>query len=124
MSKNNAFSLDDIRRELESKYAPFEFTVKEETFVLPSLLRVPKAVRSEVKEIFESMGATTDENGEVALDNPDADEDVIVEKIKCVLALVTENGRGEALKNVLPDDMLLVTEVLKKWQDVTQAGEA
>lgn len=124
MSKNNAFSLDDIRRELESKYAPFEFTVDEETFVLPSLLRVPKAVRSEVKEIFESMGATTDENGEVALDNPDADEDVIVEKIKCVLALVTENGRGEALKNVLPDDMLLVTEVLKKWQDVTQAGEA
>lgn len=124
MSSNNKFTLDDIRRELETKYAPFELTMGEETFVLPSLLRVDKAVREQVKDIFKEMGGETNEAGEVVLNGEDQDEDFLVEQIKEVLGLVTANDRGYALKEALPDDMLLVMEVLKKWQEVTQAGEA
>lgn len=120
----NRFTLDDIVAEMEKRYAPMTLDVKGEEFVLVSLLRVNRKVRDAVQNKLKEMGGDPDENGEVKVDSASLDEDKMVESLQFILSSVTKDNKGARLVHLLPNDMTVLMEVLRTWQESTQPGEA
>lgn len=117
-------TLDDIRAEIEKKYAPLTLEVKGEEFVLQSLLRVDRKVRDAVQEKLKGVGGDPDENGEVQISTESANEDDVIQSIQFVLSSVTRDNKGARLVHLLPDDLLVLMEVMRSWKEATQPGEA
>lgn len=121
---SNRLTLDDIQAAIEKKYAPLTLEVKGEEFVLLSLMRVPRKVRDAVQDRLKSMGGEADENGEVVVSTVDTDEDVVVESLKFILSSVTKDNKGSRLAHLLPNDMVVLMEIMQSWREATQPGEA
>lgn len=113
----NAFTLEDLDREIERKYAPVQFRANDEDFVLVSLLRVDKKVRKEVMERLEGLDKSDNEEDEF-------DEDKTVAELEFILSAVTRDKKGAKLVRALNHDMLRLMTLMKKWQEATQPGEA
>lgn len=111
---SNAFTLDDLRAEIEQKYAPLVFRAGDEEFSLRPILRLSKTAREAVISRLKEL----DEAGE------DADEDTTVGAMKYVLEVVTDRGQGRRLVEVLGDELVLLSTLMEKWMEATQVGEA
>lgn len=128
----NEFKLDDIRQELERKYAPLKLEVEGEVYVLQSLMRIDKERRKAVVEHFKVLDTndedteTEEKKTEVDLAALDVDEDVILEAVKGILSNVVRGpeGRGRQFVDLLGDDLMLHMDILAKWTKATQPGEA
>lgn len=121
---SNKFTLESIVEEIEKKYAPMTLTVNGQDYVLVSLLRTSRKVRDSVQEKLKSMGGEPDEKGEMKVDSTAMDEDKMIESFQFIISSVTKDGRGQSLVRALPNDMVVLMEIFKKWQEATQPGEA
>lgn len=103
------FTLDDIRKGAEDKYASFDIELEDRTVRLVNPLRMTKAERKKLSELMESIQESEDQ--EAAID------DLIVQ-----VADTKENGK--ALLKALGDDLAQKMYVIESYSKDTQAGEA
>lgn len=111
----NVFTLDDLNKAIETKYAPFYFSTPENEFTLRPLLRLAKSERELVTLELKKLEGMDEDN---------MDEDVVLKAMQMVIQTVTDNGKGYALVQLLGEDILRVQMLMEKWIEVTQPGEA
>jgi hypothetical protein len=109
------FTLDDLNNAIESKYAPFYFHAGDDKYVLRQVLRLSTSERAIVTANLKEMDQ---------MEEADMVEADMIRLMERVLSVVTDNGKGEALVNLLGHDLLRVQMLLEKWVEVTSAGEA
>lgn len=121
---SNTYTLKDIETATKRRLGPTRFVLGEDVAVeLPSIFRLPRKTREKVWETLKQV----DEIGE----GDDADEiagyELLVETISDVLRQITPDAQA-ILDAVASDDPLytgnLLGEILGKWMENTQAGEA
>lgn len=111
----NTFSLEDLNKAIEAKYAPFYFTAGAERYVLRQVLRLTGPERQTVVAELKALEG---------LGSEDPDEDAILACIEKVLSIVTDNGKGPELIALLEHDLIRVQMLMEMWIEATQAGEA
>lgn len=111
----NAFTLDDLNKAIESKYAPFHFHAGDEKFVLRQVLRLSGSERALVVEELKKLDG---------IDEDTMDEDVVLNTIENVLSTITDNGKGARLIELLEHDLIRVQMLMELWIEATQPGEA
>jgi hypothetical protein len=108
-------SLDQIKADIEAKYAPVVIDLGDASVTLTQVLRLSKAKRAAL--VAAEKERDTDGDG--------FDEEGTVEYLRTVLRLVaTDRDEAEYLIEALGDDLVLLTEVVTAWREGTQAGEA
>jgi hypothetical protein len=121
---SNTYTLNDLATATRRRLGPTRFVLGEDIEVeLPSIFRLPKKTREKVWETLKQV----DEIG----DGDDGDEiagyELLVETISAVLLQITDDAQL-ILDAVASDDPLytanLLGEILGKWMENTQAGEA
>ncbi len=112
---SNTFSLEDLNKAIETKYAPFYFTAGEDKYVLRQVLRLNKSERDLVVSQLKDLDAMSDK---------EPDEDKILGIIETVLSTVTDHGKGPALIDLLDHDLVRVQMLMEMWIEASQAGEA
>lgn len=112
---SNVFTLEDIDRSLNDKYAPLVFQAGKVKFQIRQILRLTTTEREAVVEKLESLQETAED---------DLSEDMIRETMTFVLTVATADGKGEDLISVLDGDLLRMKILFERWMEDTQAGEA
>ena len=107
----NTFSLEDLNRAIETKYAPFYFTAGSDQYVLRQVLRLSKSERDMVVAEMKTLEGFQD---------ADADEDGILSAIENVLSLVTDNNKGPDLVRLLDHDLIRVQMLLEMWGRISR----
>lgn len=110
---SNVFTLDDLNKSLDAKYAPFIFQAGKEKFELRQVLRLPKTARDQVKALIDSLDSD---------DKTEVTEEVMLEKLSAVMRLVCT--KGDRLLQLLDDDLVAIGALFEAWVDGTKAGEA
>lgn len=112
----NAFTLDDLNKALQTKYAPFVFQSGREKFTLQQVLRLTKERREVVKAQLQLLDDKRD----------DLTEDEVLAVLKAVIENVIEGDstKAERLFEVLDNDLVKVSILFEKWVESAQAGEA
>jgi hypothetical protein len=113
----NAFNLDDIRNDLNSKHESLTLDLGEGvviTLVNPARLdaQARKRVTKDLKIVTEISGS----------DDPDPVE--LDKAVNAVLAGVVADGKGQMLTDIIQGDTQLAFHLFNTWLEVTQAGEA
>lgn len=111
----NAFTLDDLNAAIESKYAPFHFHAGDQQFKLRQILRLDRSERLVVSDELKSLDGINEDN---------MDEDKILGIVEKVLSIVTDDGKGPQLVELLGHDLVRVQTLMEKWIEVTSVGEA
>lgn len=114
---SNIFTIEDLKAEIETRYAPLVFKVGDQEFTLQSLLMVDEKVRAEVQNRLKSLTESADDKQEVS----EADT---IEVLKFVLSSVTRDRKGAALCRALGNSLVMYSTLMEKWQEATQPGEA
>lgn len=114
---SNTFSLEDLNKAIEKKYAPFYFTAGSDKYVLRQVLRLSKSEREIVVSELKALDG-------VSQDDSDVDEDKVLATIEKVLSTVTDGGKGHALIELLEHDLVRVQMLMELWIEATQPGEA
>lgn len=109
---SNVFSLVDIDKALEDKYAPLEIVVGRVTYKVRQLLRMDSSERNAISQKLEAMDNT-----------PEITEDEVRENMEFALSTATADGKGPDLIKHLDGDILRLKFVFEKWAEITQAGE-
>lgn len=109
-------TLDKIRADIESKYAPVVIDLGDAKVTLTQVLRLSKAKR---KALMDAEKAREENSGE------EFDEDGLLEHMRNILRIVaTDTDEAEYLIETVGDDLVLLSEVITSWREDTQAGEA
>jgi hypothetical protein len=111
----NSFSLEDLNKAIDTKYAPFYFTAGEDKYVLRQVLRLDKSERGLVVAQLKELDG---------MSNQEPDENEILDIIETVLSTVTDHGKGPALIDLLGHDLVRVQMLMEMWIEASQAGEA
>lgn len=111
---SNAFTLDDLNNALEKKYAPFVFQAGRQKFTLIQILRLPKEQRDIVRAQLQTLDDQKDE----------LNEEQVKAVLKAVLDHVVQDGKSDALLEVLNNDLVKLTILFEKWVESSQVGEA
>ena len=119
----NTFQLEDLARATRKRLGPTKFVIVEDLEVdLPSVFRLPKKTRDEVWEAIRELDTLSDS---------DSDEEesyqLLTVAIGDILRQITP--QAEALLTAVESDDVLLTatllgEILGKWMENTQVGEA
>lgn len=112
---SNVFTLEDIDKSLNEKYAPLVFQAGKSNFQLRQILRLASTEREAVVAKLEALQETAED---------DLSEDMIRETMTFVLSVVTADDKGEELISVLGGDLLRMKTLFERWMEDTQAGEA
>lgn len=112
---SNAFTLDDLNKAIDAKYAPFNFHAGADKYVLRQVLRLSKSERESV--VLQLKHLETFQDAEV-------DEDAILQTIETIVSLVTDDGRGPKLIELLGHDLVRVQMLMEMWMEASQTGEA
>jgi hypothetical protein len=112
---SNSFSLDDLNKAIETKYAPFTITAGGYTYKLRQVLRLASSERAVVVSLLKDMDSISD-------DEPDEEE--ILDVMESILSTITADGRGDDLVSLLEHDIVRVKTLIEMWIEATQAGEA
>jgi len=114
----NAFTLDDLNKALDDKYAPFVFQHGREKFVLQQVLRLPQETRKTVQAQLQLLDDKKDE-----LEEPE-----VLAILKAVIDNVLDGSkkddRATKLFDILDNDLVKITVLFEKWVGSTQVGEA
>ena len=111
------FTIDELRKAADKKYAPTVIEAGDETYKLPTLLRLESDRRKQVIKLLEAL--ETDLDGE---DTSKGLEETL-DTFRKLIAEVEENGKGQELVELIDDDVVLI-DVVNAWLDGIQAGEA
>lgn len=110
----NVFTLDDLNKAIESKYAPFVFQSGREKFVLQQVLRLPDETRKIVQAQLQMLD--------------DKKEELNEEEVKVILKAVVDNvldgDKVDRLFDILDNDLVKITVLFEKWVEHSQPGEA
>lgn len=110
----NAFTLDDLNKAIEKKYAPFVFQSGREKFVLQQVLRLPDETRKIVQAQLQMLD--------------DKKEELNEEEVKTILKAVVDNvldgDKVDRLFEILDNDLVKITVLFEKWVEHSQPGEA
>lgn len=121
---SNMFTLDSMREELEKQYEPIKVQLSDGSeAVLQNLLRMKKTQRDAVLEKLDELASLQqkEEAGELSqVEVLTATSDVIFG----ILELAVGGDKGKKLVKELDEDLLLAQEIVAKWQEATQPGEA
>jgi hypothetical protein len=118
----NEFTLDAMRADLESRYAPCHVTLSDGRKVeLRGLLRLRKDKRRAVKALLGELEKAQDTDTDTAEDSLDQ-LDKIQEVVEQILANVASDPTG--LLDDLDGDVELEMAVLNRYLAETQTGEA
>lgn len=112
----NAFTLDDLNKALETKYAPFVFQQGREKFTLQQVLRLSKDKREIVKAQLQMLDDNRDE----------LTEDEVLAILQAVIENVIDGDRSKAVRlfEILDHDLVKVTILFEKWVESAKTGEA
>ncbi|SUE29608.1 Uncharacterised protein [Nocardia farcinica] len=121
----NVYSLDQLREDVERKFAPITIELGEgERVVLRNLLRVPKREREQVFALMDSM----DELEDAERASAGAGMDFLsksADLAKDIIVLVADSRYlGQKLVDNLGDDLALTLQIFEMWMKATQPGEA
>ena len=117
---SNVFTLDSIREELEKQYEPIKVQLSDGSeAVLQNLLRMKKTQRDAVLEKLDELASLQqkEEAGELS-------QVEVLTATSDVLELAVGGDKGKKLVKELDEDLLLAQEIVAKWQEATQPGEA
>lgn len=109
--------LDDIRAEAERQFDDLDIPLPGGDLVrLRHALRLSKTDRRKLAALGETIGRIAEDTG---------DEDDLVAALGDVLLLVAESKpRGRALLSAIKGDLLTLTGVFRKYQEVCQLPES
>lgn len=119
----NTYTLADLARATRKRLGPTKFIIGDDLEVeLPSVFRLPKKTREAVWKAMEDMDKLSDEDGDEI-----ESYQLLTEAISDILRLITPKA-DVLLDAVGSDDPLetatLLGEILGKWMENTQVGEA
>lgn len=121
---SNVFSLDSMREELENQYKPVRIALSDgDEVVLQNILRMPEKARTKVLDKLDEMSAAEEKEDAEGVSQAQAMNTMSRMTFE-VLALVAADGKGAKLVKELQDDILLAMELVRRWQESTQPGEA
>lgn len=112
---SNEFSLDDMNKAIEAKYAPFYFRAGDDVYRIRQILRLPKSVRDVVTAELKVLESFNEDN---------MDEDLVLAGMERVVSFATDDDMGPRLIEILGHDLLRVQMLMELWIEATQAGEA
>ncbi|MCC2278890.1 phage tail assembly protein [Streptomyces sp. ET3-23] len=105
-----SFSLDDIRAAAEARYGSTDIELGDETIRLLNPLRLPKATRTKLSQLQDSMGGD------------DADQEELLSE---AIRLVAEHSKAaDMLLTAVGGDLAVLAEIFDRYGRGTQAGEA
>lgn len=110
------FTLDQLRDAADKKYAPTVIEAGDETFKLPTLLRMDKERRQQVTDLLNEVDSLMDADSDAQLDEA-------LDVFRQLIIKAEVNGNGEKLVELVDDDAVLL-DIVNAWLDSTQAGEA
>ena len=120
MSKNNVFTLDAMREEIEKEFAPFQIEVDGEKLTLRNLLRVPKNRRDEVYGLLDDLTAAQ-ESDEGTLSVTEKSAQIALK----IIPLVADKEKlAHVLVERIEDDLALTLRLFNVWMDATQSGNS
>lgn len=117
----NAYTLDDLKADLDHEFAPLSLEIGGESVVLRNLMRINEKDRAAVlvalKEVEE---VHQDDASEPSV------EDVakLSGAVGFILKTVVDKGKGDKLIKALDGDLMLAMRVMELWSEATQPGEA
>lgn len=111
----NVFTLEDIDKSLNEKYAPLVFQSGKNKFSIRQILRLASAEREVVVARLEQLQETSEE---------EMTEELIRDTMTFVLTVATADNKGEELISLLDGDLLRMKVLFERWMEDTQAGEA
>lgn len=109
----STFTLADLRDEVAKKYEPLAISNGDDVFVLQPLLTMGEKQRKRVTELLSKYG-----------DTDGVDFDASLGVASDLVVAVTKDNRGKDLVALLGDNPALVIEVITRWMEATQPGEA
>lgn len=113
----NIYTLDNLRSDLEAKFAPIEIDLgKGEPIVLRNLMRLSSTDRQAVMAAVAVVQKPREED-----ETQDIEE--LLGAIKVVIGLVAAD-RGKVLTDAIGDDLGLAMHIMQLWSEATQPGEA
>jgi hypothetical protein len=120
MSKNNVFTLDAMREEIEKEFAPFQIEVDGEKLTLRNLLRVPKNRRDEVYGLLDDLSAAQ-ESDEGTLSVTEKSAQIALK----IIPLVADKEKlAHVLVERIEDDLALTLRLFNVWMEATQSGNS
>ena len=112
------FTLDDLRAAADKKYAPTVIEAGDETFVLPSILRMDSKGRKDITKLLERAESLMDD--EETLGSIDEEIKLFSE----LLEKAEQGGKGKRLLELIGGDAAVLIDVVTSWLKDSQAGEA
>lgn len=109
------FTLSDLKKTIDTKYAPTVVENGADTFVLPNFLQMPKATRDKVAELMSKSeeDADAEDKLQASLDN------------YCkAIEVAEESGRGAELVELLGGNAAMIVELVSTWSEGSELGEA
>ena len=111
------FSLDNLRAAADKRYASTVIEADGKKFIFPNLLRMSKGARNQVTDILAKAEAYA---GNESVDEIDEQFDMFVELVR----IAEVNGRGDELLELIGDDSAIILDIVTKWLETAQVGEA
>ena len=114
------FTLDQLKADVEKNYATLSIEIgADDKIELRNILRIDKAPRAEIM-------AQLDKLDKVQKNEELGQSEQLEQTTKIARDIVSRAAgkRGEDLLAVIGDDDALLMEILSKWTEATQAGEA
>lgn len=109
------FTLDNLKAEVERKYAPTVIENGDDEYILANLLQLPSKTRSEVLSLIDKVDG--DEESASGIEEQ-------LELFTEIVKLSEKNGRGDELLELIGDNTALIFEIVSAWMETTQVGEA
>jgi hypothetical protein len=120
MSDSSIFTLDNLRKEVEKEFAPFQIDVDGEKLTLRNLLRVPKNRRDEVYGLLDELSAVQ-ESDEGTLSVTEKSAQIA---LKIIPMVADKEKLARTLVERIEDDLALTLRLFNVWMSATQPGEA
>lgn len=108
----STFTLDNLREQVEKKYAPVTIETGDGVFVIQNLLQLPQDAREKVAKEIDK------------LDSEDAGLQENLDVFTKVIEFATKDNKGKKLLELLEYNSAMIIEVAQKWMEQTQLGEA
>lgn len=105
------FTLTDLKKSVDTKYAPTIVKNGKAEYRLDPLLRLTKTKRDSVLELTERFDA-------------DSDLDDQLETVAEIIRTVEVNGKGDELLELFGGDAAMVLELGLTWMNGSELGEA
>lgn len=112
------FTLDDLRAAADKKYAPTIVEAGDETFTLPTLLRMDADTRTKITKMISKAEELVGE------DESAEDLDAEIQLFSDLVVEAEANGKGERLLELIGGDVAVLVDLVTAWLKDSQAGEA